>query len=158
MSDTLELRFIDVYDPNGSGLMNEWVNSILRNEEPTVDDSIYHWVHVRDAESAKRILIENNVIGTFDLSGRRAWTQQMVVDEIKGLWVRFQNTLDHSHTIESLSEVPSPAAVTYTGERRRPDLSPLHDALVGCGTDGWRPMTAMRVGLMECIAVSSEQI
>ena len=61
-------------------------------------------------------------------------------------------------TIESLSEVPSPAAVRYSGERRRPNLGPLHDALVNCGADGWRPMIAMRVGLMECIAHSVEQI
>ena len=96
--------------------------------------------------------------GTFQLCGRRAWTQQMVVDEIKGLWYRFQNAVGHSHTIESLSEVPSPAAVRYSGERRRPNLGPLHDALIDCGTDGWRPMTAMRVGLMECIAYSTEQV
>ena len=50
-----------------------------------------------------------------------------------------------------LSVRPSPAAVQYSGERRRPDLAPLHNALVECGTDGWRPMTAMRwVDGMHC--------
>ena len=82
----------------------------------------------------------------------------MVTDEISRLWKRFQNSIEHSHTIDSLSETPSPAAVQYSGERRRPNLAPIHDALIGCGTDGWRPMTAMRVGLMECIAHSFEQI
>ena len=82
----------------------------------------------------------------------------MVTDEIRRLWTRFQNSIEHSHTIDSLSETPSPAAVQYSGERRRPNLAPLHDALVGCGTGGWRPMTAMRVGLMECLAHSFEQI
>ena len=130
----------------------------MNNEEPETDDTIYHWVHIRDAEVAQRILEENEMKGTFQLCGRRAWTQQMVVDEIKVLWSRFQNTVGHSHTIESLSEVPSPAAVRYSGERRRPNLGPLHDALIDCGTDGWRPMTAMRVGLMECIAHSTEQV
>ena len=130
----------------------------MNDEEPENDDTIYHWVHIRDAEVAQRILEENEVRGTFQLCGRRAWTQQMVVDEIKGLWSRFQNAVEHSHTIESLSEVPSPAAVRYSGERRRPNLGPLHDALIDCGTDGWRPMTAMRVGLMVCIAFSTEQV
>ena len=97
-------------------------------------------------------LSENSVKGKMDLCGRRAWTQEMVLDEIRHLWLRFQNTMEHSHSLESLSEIPSPAAVTYSGERRRPDLEPLHTALLSCGLDGWRPMTAIRVGIMECMA------
>ena len=156
VSESLEIDFVDVYSPSGNGPINHWISAVVNGEEPEIDDSIYHWVHIRDAEIAQRILRDNGVKGTFQLCGRRAWTQQMVVDEIKGLWSRFQNAVEHSHTIESLSEVPSPAAVRYSGERRRPNLGPLHDALVSCGTDGWRPMTAMRVGLMECIAHSTE--
>ena len=158
MPETLEIEFIDVYSPEGEGPINEWIEAVLGGLDPESDDSIYHWVHIRDAEVAKRILVENEITGDFQLCGRRAWTQMMVVDEIRGLWSRFQNAVDHSHTVESLSEVPSPAAVRYSGERRRPNLGPLHDALVNCGTDGWRPMIAMRVGLMECIAHSVEQI
>ena len=158
MTGTLNIHFIDVYSSDGDGPINHWVSAILSGNEPQTDDTIYHWVHRRDAEIAKRILSEHDVTGIYDLCGRRAWTQQMVVDEIKGLWSRFQNAVKHSHTSQSLSDVPSPAAVRYSGERRRPNLGPLHDALVGCGTDGWRPMTAMRVGLMECIAHSAEQI
>jgi len=158
MSEPLNIHFIDVYSPDGDSPINHWVSTILAGDEPQNDDTIYHWVHLRDAEIAKRILTEYEVTGTFELCGRRAWTQQMVVDEIKGLWSRFQNAVKHSHTSQSLSDIPSPAAVRYSGERRRPNLGPLHDTLVACGTDGWRPMTAMRVGLMECIAHSTEQI
>jgi hypothetical protein len=158
VSESLEIEFIDVYSPKGNGPINHWIGAILNGLEPEYDGSIYHWVHIRDAEVAQRILTENGISGHYQLCGRRAWTQQMVVDEIKGLWSRFQNAVEHSHTIESLSEVPSPAAVRYDGERRRPNLGPLHDALVSCGVDGWRPMTAMRVGLMECIACSTEQV
>ncbi len=158
MSGKLTIDYIDVYNPDGNGPINQWVDNILAGIEPTTDLEIYHWVHIRDAESAHRILSENDVIGEFQLCGRRAWTQQMVIDEIYRLWTRFQNTIEHSHTIDSLSEIPSPAAVQYSGERRRPNLAPLHDALIQCGTDGWRPMIAMRVGLMECIAHSFEQI
>ena len=158
MSTSLEIEFIDVYSPGGNGPINRWISEILVGNEPVTDSTIYHWVHIRDAEVAQRILSENAVKGIFQLCGRRAWTQKMVVDEIKVLWSRFQNALEHAHSIESLSEVPSPAAVRYRGERRRPNLGPLHDALVACGTDGWRPMTAMRVGLMECIAHSAEQV
>ena len=158
MSESLNIQYIDVYSPDGDSPINHWVSSILAGNEPQNDDTIYHWVHLRDAEIAKRILAQHDVTGTFDICGRRAWTQKMVVDEIKGLWSRFQNAVKHSHTSQSLSDIPSPAAVRYSGERRRPNLGPLHDNLVACGTDGWRPMTAMRVGLMECIAHSVEQI
>ena len=158
MSDDLVIEYIDVYSPNGSAPINEWVSSIIAGQEPKEDSSIYHWVHIRDAEVAARILSENDVCGTFQLCGRRAWTQRMVVDEIKRLWSRFLNAVEHTHSAESLSDVPSPAAVRYCGERRRPNLGPLHDALIDSGTNGWRPMVAMRVGLMECIAYSAEQI
>lgn len=158
MTEELSIEYIDVYSPNGEGAINQWVDDILAGIEPKVDSRIHHWVHIRDAESAHRILSIHGIRGHFQLCGRRAWTQQMVVDEIRRLWSRFENTINHSHTIDSLSEIPSPAAVQYSGERRRPDLAPLHNALVECGTDGWRPMTAMRVGLMECIAHSFEQI
>ena len=156
MSERLTVEYIDVYSPNGNGPINQWVDAILSGNEPIPDSKIYHWVHIRDAESADRTLSQHGAEGHFQLCGRRAWTQKMVIDEIKRLWTRFQNTIEHSHTISSLSEIPSPAAVRYSGERRRPNLAPLHDALVECGTDGWRPMTAMRVGLMECIALAIE--
>ena len=158
MSEELSIDYIDVYSPSGESAINQWVGDILAGIEPKVDSTIYHWVHIRDADSAHRVLSNNGIKGRFQLCGRRAWTQQMVVDEIRRLWARFENSINHSHTIDSLSETPSPAAVRYSGERRRPDLTPLHNALVECGTDGWRPMTAMRVGLMECIAHSFEQI
>jgi hypothetical protein len=38
------------------------------------------------------------------------------------------------------------------GRAERPDLAPLHEALLRCGSDGWRPLTSIRVGIMECIA------
>ena len=158
MSEQLTIEYIDVYAPSGNDPINQWVDAILTGNQPKVDSEIYHWVHIRDAESAYRTLSEHGISGHFQLCGRRAWTQEMVTDEISRLWTRFQNSIEHSHTIDSLSETPSPAAVKYSGERRRPNLAPLHDALIGCGTDGWRPMTAMRVGLMECIAHSFEQI
>ena len=154
----LEVHLHDVYEPGGSDLLSQWVLAVVQGSNPALTDDIHHWVHHRDAENALLLLESKDVEGTFDLCGRRAWTQQMVIAEIENLWSRFQNALEHSHTIDSLSEVPSPAAVTYTGPRRRPNLGPLHDALVACGTDGWRPMTAMRVGIMECIAHSVEQV
>ena len=81
----------------------------------------------------------------------------MVLDEINRLWLRYQNAVHGTHTIESLSDITSPAAFQIDAKDLRPDLGPLHDALLSCGTDGWRPMIAIRVGLMECIASTIEE-
>ena len=151
----LEVHLVDVYEPGAPGPIHDWIQAIVAGTVPAADDAVRHWVHVRDAERAIRRLVDAGVEGEFHLCGRRAWTQAMVVDELQHLWERLSNTLAHSHTVDSLSNTPSPAAVAYEGERRRPDLGPLHDALLACGTDGWRPMIAMRTGLMECIALSS---
>ncbi|MEC7704629.1 MAG: hypothetical protein VYC11_01160 [Candidatus Thermoplasmatota archaeon] len=158
MNDRLEVEFIDVYSPSGGGIINNWVSDIIAGIIPEKDENIRHWMHIRDAINARETLERNNMQGYFVICGRRAWTQDMVLDEIRGLWTRYQNTLSHSHTISSLSELSSPAAVSYSGERRRPDLGPIHQALLDCGTDGWRPSIAMRMGLMECIAHSIEEI
>ena len=76
----------------------------------------------------------------------------MVLNEIRSLWIRYQNAVHGTHTIESLSDISSPAESQIDANDLRPDLGPLHDALLSCGTDGWRPLIAIRVGLMECIA------
>jgi len=154
----LEIRLHDVYSPGGDDLLSTWIAAVIHGKNLQSTTQIFHWVHVRDALNAVRILVDNRVEGEFDLCGRRAWTQAMVLDEIKMLWNRFQNTIDHSHSAESLTNIASPAAVTYVGERRRPNLGPLHSALMACGQDGWRPMTPIRVGIMECMAELSEQI
>ena len=57
MPETLEIEFIDVYSPKGRGPINQWIDAVLSGLEPVHDDSIYHWVHIRDAEVAQRILV-----------------------------------------------------------------------------------------------------
>ena len=174
----LHIRLHDVYCPDGLdevgevdevggaidandgiSVMSSWVNWVISGsvaDAPSDSNEVRYWVHIRDVITAVKVLIDTDTNGTIDICGRRAWTQEMIMDELQGLWQRWLNTLAHSHTTASLSEVPSPAAVSYSGERRRPDLTPLHDALLAAGSGGWRPQTSMRVGLMECLAVSSE--
>ena len=67
MPETLEIEFIDVYSPEGEGPINQWIDAVLGGLDPESDDSIYHWVHIRDAEVAKRILVENEITGNFQL-------------------------------------------------------------------------------------------
>ena len=124
----------------------------MKGIEPQREERIRFWVHIRDADRAFETLKNNDVSGNFQLSGRRAWNQEMILNEINILWTRYQNAVQGTHTIESLSEITSPAAFQIDANDLRPDLGPLHDALLSCGTDGWRPLVAIRVGLMECIA------
>jgi hypothetical protein len=81
-----------------------------------------------------------------------------VISEINLLWHRFTNAITNSHTVESLSGIPSPAAIQYEGKRLRPDLKPLHEAMQNAGREeGWRPLTPMRVALMEFLAYAKFQ-
>ena len=152
MSSLLHIEYIDVYSPDGVETINRWVSDVINGIEPEREEKIRFWVHIRDAERAFQTLKNNEVSGNFQLSGRRAWNQEMVLDEINRLWIRYQNAVHGTHTIESLSDMTSPAAYQIDANDMRPDLGPLHDALLGCGTDGWRPLIAIRMGLMECIA------
>ena len=157
MSSLLHIEHIDVYSPDGVGTINQWVSDIVKGIEPQREERIRFWVHIRDADRAFETLKNNDVSGNFQLSGRRAWNQEMILNEINILWTRYQNAVHGTHTIESLSDITSPAAFQIDANNLRPDLAPLHDALLSCGTDGWRPLVAIRVGLMECIASAIEE-
>ena len=157
MSSLLHIEHIDVYSPDGVGTINQWVSDIVKGIEPKREERIRFWVHIRDADRAFETLKNNDVSGNFQLSGRRAWNQEMILNEINILWTRYQNAVHGTHTIESLSDITSPAAFQIDANNLRPDLAPLHDALLSCGTDGWRPLIAIRVGLMECIASAIEE-
>ena len=156
MSSSLHIENIDVYSPDGVETINQWVSDIVNGIEPEREERIRFWVHIRDAERAFETLKNNDISGNFQLSGRRAWNQKMILNEINILWNRYQNAVQGTHTIESLSEITSPAAFQIDANDLRPDLGPLHDALLSCGTDGWRPLISIRVGLMECIASAIE--
>ena len=95
---------------------------------------------------------EPNLSGTFRMCGRRAWSSEHVIDEIRILWERYNNAINHSHTIESLSEVPSPVRGIYSERSETTDLGSLHQALIAIGAEGWHPMVPMRVSIMEMIA------
>ena len=157
MASLLHIEHIDVYSPDGVGTINQWVSDIVKGIEPQREERIRFWVHIRDADRAFETLKNNDVSGNFQLSGRRAWNQEMILNEINILWTRYQNAVHGTHTIESLSDITSPAAFQIDANNLRPDLAPLHDALLSCGTDGWRPLIAIRVGLMECIASAIEE-
>ncbi len=147
----------------GSDVLNDWVEWVKEGTEgiapPDIDAR--HWVHIRDATDAIALLALADASamsqGVIDLAGRRAWSADAVLGEMRLLWGRYTNALNLTHTIESLTNVPSPAATQFSGSAVRPDLGPLHEAMLAAGREeGWRPLTAMRVGLMELFAHSGE--
>ncbi|RAH15531.1 MAG: hypothetical protein CMB58_005425 [Methanobacteriota archaeon] len=162
-SAKLCIRVHDLLIPDG---INEWgpsdiheFASMVRNGETDVEISDFelrHWLHVRDATDALSLLIMANSDsmprGVLDMSGRRAWGPEEIIDEMTILWDRFTNALNHAHTTESLSAVPSPVRNSNRKESSRPDLGPLNSSLRKLGTDGWHPLVPMRVALMEILA------
>ena len=144
----------------GSKILSDWIDWVKDGSEgnPPEDVEARHWVHIRDATDAiaqislADVDIADEVI---DLAGRRAWTSNAVLDEMKLLWRRYNDALHLTHTVESLTNVPSPASQQFDGQISRPNLVPLHNAMLESGREeGWRPLTPMRVGLMELFAHS----
>ena len=159
----LIIRIHDLMIPEGSQGwgpvdVEEWVDWIRAGTtDVTPEIKPKHWVHIRDTTDAVSLLVMADTDafaqGVIDLCGRRAWGPDAVISEINLLWSRFTNAINYSHTTKSLSEVPSPAAIQYEGKRLRPDLQPLHEAMQNAGREeGWRPLTPMRVALMEFLA------
>jgi hypothetical protein len=155
----IELR--DVIIPNGgrnwgNGIMIDWIEQIMSGNQPALESKTRFWVNVRDVVDAISDIClnekENIPDGNYRMCGRRSWEMGDVVDEIRVLWERYSNAINHSHTVESLSEVPNPVRGIHSEIAERPDLSNLHDALIKSGRDGWHPLVPMRVSLMEMIA------
>jgi nucleoside-diphosphate-sugar epimerase len=155
------IELSDVIIPNGgrkwgNDVMTDWVNQILNGKKPVPESIIRFWVNVRDVVDAISTICLNKEEkisnGKYRMCGRRAWEMGDVTDEIRVLWERYNNSINHSHTIESLSEVPSPVRGIHSEVGERPDLSSLHEVLIRSGGDGWHPLVPMRVSLMEMIA------
>jgi len=140
----------------GNQIMIDWVRQIKEKIEPGIEPVDRFWVNVRDVTDAITCLCMNekepNLSGTFRMCGRRAWSSEDVIDEIRILWERYNNAINHSHTIESLSEIPSPVRGIYSEKSETPDLGGIHQALIASGSEGWHPVVPMRVSIMEMIA------
>ena len=142
----------------GNQIMIDWVRQIKEKIEPGIEPVDRFWVNVRDVTDAITCLCMNekepNLSGSFRMCGRRAWSSENVIDEIRILWERYNNAINHSHTIESLSEIPSPVRGIYSEKSETPDLGGIHQALIASGSEGWHPVVPMRVSIMEMIALT----
>ena len=96
----------------GNKILSDWVVWVKDGSEgnPPQDVEARYWVHIRDATDAiaqislADVDIADEVI---DLAGRRAWSSYAVLDEMKLLWRRYTDALHLTHTVESLTNVPS---------------------------------------------------
>ena len=160
---TIVVELKDVVIPNGgrkwgNDIMIDWIRQIKYGGEPKTEPRDRFWVNVRDVTDAISCLCmnegESDISGTFRMCGRRSWVSEDVIDEIRILWERYNNAINHTHTIESLSEVPSPVRGIHSERSENVDLGNLHNALIAIGGEGWHPMVPMRVSIMEMIAHS----
>jgi len=155
------IELFDVVIPNGgrnwgNGIMIDWIQNIMSGKKTPPESGTRFWVNVRDVVDAISEIclngLEKTTKGKYLMCGRRPWMMNDVMDEIRVLWERYNNAINHSHTVESLSEVPSPVRGMYSDTIEKPDLSEFHDLIIKSGGDGWHPLVPMRVSLMEMIA------
>tara|TARA_B100000575_G_scaffold62436_2_gene47532 strand:- start:10644 stop:11327 length:684 start_codon:yes stop_codon:yes gene_type:complete len=158
------VRIHDLLSPEGK--LRSWGDDVLHNWARLItqgsktysmtENEPKFWVHIRDVCDALCMLIMNNKVieskNELNISGRRAWSSRSIIQEMEMLWGRYSNSLNHSHTAESLSSLHGPVVEMQSFQSERPDLSTLHDCLRQCGTEGWHPLVPMRVSLMEIFA------
>ena len=160
-NSNLIITLSDVIIPNGgnnwgNGIIIDWVRKVKRGESPEHGSEIRYWVNVRDVADAiatismsKEELVKT---GKMKMCGRRGWEGKYVIEEIKLLWDRYTNAINHSHSKESLANIPSPVRGIDSGSTSGPDFQSLHHALIDSGGEGWHPLVPLRTSLMEIIA------
>ncbi len=164
-TNTRSRVIISIYDlliPNGknkwgSNIIYEMLEYIKNDNSPSFNaEEAYYWVNIRDAVEAIVMLllsdIFNDINGHLHLCGRRAWFNDYVFEELEMLWLRYTNSINYSHTVESLSKIPNPVKGNRINNRVRPDLDLLNKMMLRAGGDGWHPPTPLRTGLMELLA------
>ena len=99
------IELSDVIIPNGgrkwgNGVMTDWIQKIMNGEKPDPEAKTRFWVNVRDVVDAisSICLSEGEKLpnGNYSMCGRRAWEMDDVTDEIRILWERYNNSINHS--------------------------------------------------------------
>ncbi len=142
------------WSPNDIYLLMDNLKSGLNDFDNKLD--VHYWVHIRDAVEAISMIVLSdefaNIKGNLDICGRRAWSNKDVLEELDMLWTRYKNSINYTHTIESLSKIPKTVNENMNKIKQRPNLVPLNNEIIRAGGDGWHPLTPLRTGLMELLA------
>lgn len=143
-------------------MFRAWMEAGHAGTLPDLDEQRFHWCDLSDVAAAVTDLLQHPCKdGTYHMSGRRAWTMGETWQEFDALVQRTIAGQTGKFGTEHLEAkgVPSVEAVPLRDgetERVRPDLGPLHVALIEANGEGWRPKTPLRQSLMMVIAQLSE--
>lgn len=151
-----------------------WLESRLEDKEIDFAYPTRFWLSIRDAIDGLFALITlpELPLGTIDMCGRRAWSPEEVVSELSTLTRRTTHAIagNNRALFDAADLLPNSPLGTQGGDMKqptsridvgvdqtdpshgRPDLTLLHNSLLQCQPEGWRPLSPFRVSLMEIIA------
>jgi len=161
--------------------IHDWVDILLKGGEPRMVSQPRHWLSHRDATTGIFDLLrcEDLPGGIIPMCGRREWSANAAVEQLKLLLQRSLSAVSHSFSASDLAvdsalgittgtatgTASGTASGTAAGKSNvipigkgggpspnRPDLAVLHSTLLKLQPEGWRTLTPLRVGLMEVIA------
>jgi len=147
-------------------VIQNWFNAIKNNESIASDLRPRHWwVSEMDAvDSIVRILVSDQPFpSNANISGRRAWSDDQTVEEMKLLFSRTMAGKSGMFSAQHLTTPPSPIieveaiSKVEDNEHPRPDLESIHQVLVACDGDGWRPLMPIRSALMMFLAGAMQE-
>jgi hypothetical protein len=147
-------------------VIENWYNAMTNNQTITSDSRPRHWwVSEMDvADSIVRILVSDQPFpSNANISGRRAWSDKQTVEEMKLLFSRTMAGKSGTFSAQHLTTPPSPIieveAISKINENEhpRPDLESIHQVLVACDGDGWRPLMPIRSALMMFLAGAMQE-
>ena len=147
-------------------VIQNWFNAINNNESIASDLRPRHWwVSEMDAvDSIVRILVSDQPFpSNANISGRRAWSDDQTVEEMKLLFSRTMAGKSGMFSAQHLTTPPSPIieveaiSKVEDNEHPRPDLESIHQVLVACDGDGWRPLMPIRSALMMFLAGAMQE-
>lgn len=139
----------------------DWVETLLLGGEPTLDSQPRHWLSHRDAATGIFDLLHCEKLsdGIIPMCGRKLWTPSETSVQLELLLQRSLSASEHSFSVSELAVDPEQvysdvSSISKVGgpSHYRPDLEPLHSALLELKPEGWRTLTPLRVSLMEVIA------
>lgn len=143
------------------GEIYDWVETLLLGGEPTLDSQPRHWLSHRDAATGIFDLLRCEKLpdGIIHMCGRKASTPSETITQLELLLQRSLSASEQSFSVSELAvdserdnTFVSSIAKVGRSSHYRPDLEPLHSALLKLQPEGWRTLTPLRVSLMEVIA------
>ena len=138
--------------------LNRWFDSLQGGSAPLIEEGLRYWVSADEVVSAVyRLMVGGGVLpDVMHICGRRGLTHAETLAEFSVLMRRTLRIKADGVQIEDL--VPMDSSMESSSRNTRPDLAPLHGALISAGMpDGWRPMYGVGVALMQWLAWRLEE-